>query len=82
MTDVPDIILSTIDLFKWTYDVACGMEFLHEKKIIHGDLANRNILLTEDLVAKIGDFGLARQLFENSNYIKTTQVKIFTNYLI
>lgn len=55
-------------------DVVCGLEFLHGKKVIHADLAVRNILLSEDLISKIGDFGLARQLVECSNYVKKTQV--------
>lgn len=75
ITDVSDIKLSTVDLMRWTYDVASGLEFIHDKKVIHGDLATRNILLSEDLVAKISDFGLSRQLVECSNYVKKTQAK-------
>ena len=40
------------------------MHFLSQKHIHHGDLAARNVLLTENLVAKISDFGLARRLYE------------------
>ena len=43
------------------------MEFLVSKHIHHGDLAARNILLTETLVAKISDFGLARRLYRDIN---------------
>ena len=40
------------------------MEFLVSKNIYHGDLAARNVLLTDSLVAKIADFGLARRFYD------------------
>ena len=45
--------------------VANGMQFLSLKHIHHGDLAARNVLLTENLVAKISDFGLSRRLYQD-----------------
>uniref|UniRef100_A0A8C3W3H8 Protein kinase domain-containing protein n=1 Tax=Catagonus wagneri TaxID=51154 RepID=A0A8C3W3H8_9CETA len=36
---------------------------------IHRDVAARNVLLTSGHVAKIGDFGLARDIMNDSNYI-------------
>ncbi|CAL8069221.1 unnamed protein product [Orchesella dallaii] len=56
--------IMTIDLIKWAWETAKGMEFLGSKKVIHGDLATRNILLTADHVAKVSDFGLSRQLVD------------------
>ena len=41
------------------------MAFLSAKRVYHGDLAARNILLTEDLDAKISDFGLSKRLYED-----------------
>lgn len=42
---------------------------------IHRDLAARNVLVTEDNVMKIADFGLARDIHHIDYYKKTTNVK-------
>lgn len=46
------------------------MDYLSSKKVLHGDLAARNILLCENNVVKICDFGLARSLYKDENYQK------------
>ena len=48
-------------------------EFLSQLGIVHRDLACRNVLVGENKVLKISDFGLAR---ENDIYIKTTDGKL------
>ncbi|CAL8116306.1 unnamed protein product [Orchesella dallaii] len=69
--DEDDDTTSTKDLVKWAKEIADGMDFLGSQRIVHGDLAARNVLLTEDRVAKITDFGLSRQLYNYSVYVKT-----------
>ena len=41
------------------------MDFLTEKNIYHGDLAARNVLLTDAYDIKISDFGLSRRLYSD-----------------
>jgi serine/threonine protein kinase len=36
-----------------------GVQYIHSQKIIHRDLKLGNMFLTEDMIMKIGDFGLA-----------------------
>lgn len=42
--------------------------------MIHRDLAARNILIGEDNIAKVSDFGLARDVGGVEEYIKNNQV--------
>merc|ERR1719282_1073361 len=58
-------------LFTWSYSIAKGLEYLSSMSIMHGDLAARNILVGENYVAKISDFGLSKMMYYNEDYKKT-----------
>ncbi|XP_063301479.1 macrophage colony-stimulating factor 1 receptor [Pelobates fuscus] len=57
------------DLLNFSLQVAQGMAFLAEKNCIHRDVAARNVLVTDGRTAKICDFGLARDIENDSNYV-------------
>jgi Leucine-rich repeat (LRR) protein len=62
--------LNVVDRLNVAIDVACALDYLHhdcEVPVVHCDLKPSNILLGEDMTAKVGDFGLASLLIERTS---------------
>ncbi|XP_035661723.1 tyrosine-protein kinase receptor Tie-1-like [Branchiostoma floridae] len=54
-------------------DVASGLSELARLKIVHRDIAARNVVISDRKVAKIADFGLSRDVYVSSAYKRTNQ---------
>ncbi|KAI8509476.1 Endothelial cell-specific molecule 1 [Branchiostoma belcheri] len=50
-----------------------GLEELARLKIVHRDIAARNVVISDRKVAKIADFGLSRDVYTSSAYERTNQ---------
>ena len=56
------------------FGIARGMLYLHQHRFIHRDLKSLNILLDDEVLPRVCDFGIARFLEENSDGCMTQQV--------
>uniref|UniRef100_A0A3Q4HQ08 Vascular endothelial growth factor receptor 3 n=1 Tax=Neolamprologus brichardi TaxID=32507 RepID=A0A3Q4HQ08_NEOBR len=76
MEDLWKTPLTIEDLICYSFQVARGMEFLASRKCIHRDLAARNILLSENNIVKICDFGLARDIYKDPDYVRKGNARL------
>lgn len=67
LSDSP--VLSLKDLLGFSYQVSQAMDFLSSRNCVHRDLAARNVLVCEGKLVKVCDFGLARDLLKDQDYI-------------
>jgi serine/threonine-protein kinase len=65
----------------WAHQLAQAMQYAHEHGIVHRDLKPGNVLLTDDGIPKITDFGLAKRMDEESNLTRTGTVVGTPDYM-
>ncbi|XP_040478367.1 serine/threonine-protein kinase Nek5 [Ursus maritimus] len=68
------VLFSEDQILSWFVQISLGLKYIHDRKILHRDVKAQNIFLSKNgMVAKLGDFGIARVL-NNSMELATTCV--------
>jgi proto-oncogene tyrosine-protein kinase Ret len=62
------------DLFSFAHQIAIGMSYLASMNVIHRDLACRNVLVGENKILKVSDFGLSKEV--DGIYTSTSKTKL------
>ncbi|XP_024195865.1 probable LRR receptor-like serine/threonine-protein kinase At3g47570 [Rosa chinensis] len=69
--------LSILQRVSMLIDIASALEYLHhgqEETVVHCDVKPGNVLLDEDMVAHVADFGLAKILAKNKDATQTRTI--------
>lgn len=60
-------------VFKWTKDIAEGLNYMHLQNVLHCDVKSSNVFLDANMNAKIGDLGIARELRRGASALSPTR---------
>lgn len=67
-------VIGSTDQIRFAKDVCSGMAYLEDRKLVHRDLAARNVLLNDQCMAKVSDFGLA--MFDSGEIASKSKIPV------
>ncbi|XP_015227583.1 PREDICTED: non-receptor tyrosine-protein kinase TYK2 [Cyprinodon variegatus] len=70
---LPKHKVSLADCLMFAQQICQGMEYLHSQRYVHRDLAARNVLVENQSLVKIGDFGLTKYIPEGEIYYRVRE---------
>ncbi|XP_057563563.1 serine/threonine-protein kinase Nek5 [Hippopotamus amphibius kiboko] len=66
------VLFSEDQILSWFVQISLGLKHIHDRKILHRDIKTQNIFLSKNgMVAKLGDFGIARVLNNTMELART-----------
>ncbi|KAF1490525.1 Serine/threonine-protein kinase Nek5, partial [Pygoscelis antarcticus] len=66
------VLFNEDQILSWFVQISLGLKHIHDMKILHRDVKAQNIFLSNnEKVAKLGDFGIARQLNSTMEFAHT-----------
>ncbi|XP_053521443.1 serine/threonine-protein kinase Nek5 [Artibeus jamaicensis] len=74
------VLFSEDQILSWFVQISLGLKHIHDRKVLHRDIKTQNIFLSKNgMVAKLGDFGIARVL---NNSMELAQTCVGTPYYL
>ncbi|KAF6376548.1 NIMA related kinase 5 [Rhinolophus ferrumequinum] len=66
------VLFSEDQVLSWFVQISLGLKHIHDRKILHRDIKTQNIFLSKNgMVAKLGDFGIAKVLNNSMELART-----------
>ncbi|XP_069495958.1 serine/threonine-protein kinase Nek5 [Ambystoma mexicanum] len=66
------VLFDEEQILGWFVQIALGLKHMHDRKVLHRDIKAQNIFLSNNgLLAKLGDFGIARVLNNTMELART-----------
>ncbi|XP_010634922.1 serine/threonine-protein kinase Nek5 [Fukomys damarensis] len=66
------VLFGEDQILGWFVQISLGLKYIHDRKILHRDVKAQNIFLSKNgMIAKLGDFGVARVLNNSMELART-----------